>query len=68
MNVAELIAFLQTQPPELPVAYRCSSEYMLLSADGIEQKNLCLPRRGDSWVANARPDRPLRTYLAFPGN
>ena len=38
MTVAELIAFLQTQPQDLPVAYRCFSEQVLLEPDDIRIK------------------------------
>lgn len=67
MTVAELIAFLQTQPQDLPVAYRCYSEYCLLEVKDIEVKHLC-PPRSDGWVANERPDKPTQDYLTLPGN
>jgi hypothetical protein len=67
MTVAELIAFLQTQPQELEVAYRCYSEQMLLEAEDIEIEAACLPRP-DRWIQNARPDMPRKMYLMFPGN
>lgn len=67
MTVAELIAFLQTQPQDLQIAYMCCSEQCLLEAEqiGIEEK--CHPR-ADGWVQNRRPDMPTQKYLLFPGN
>ncbi len=67
MTVAELILFLQTQPQELQVAYRCFSEQILLQASDIEIVEKCLPR-SDGWVADERPDKPTQKYLLFPGN
>lgn len=67
MTVAELILFLQTQPQELQVAYRCFSEQVLLQASYIEIVEKCLPR-SDGWVADERPDKPTQKYLLFPGN
>lgn len=67
MTVAELIAFLQTQPQDLPVAYRCFSEQVLLEPDGIRIKEECKPR-DDGWIQNKRPDMETQTYLIFPGN
>lgn len=67
MTVKELIEFLLTQPQELPVVYRCCSEYDTLEAHQITIESLCLPRP-DGWVANARPDKEQMQYLAFPGN
>lgn len=67
MTVAELIALLQTQRPDLPVAYRCCSEQVLLEADEIAEVDACEPR-ADGWIQSKRPDMPTRTYLMFPGN
>ena len=67
MNVAELIEFLKTQPQDLPVAYALHSEYCLLELDDIEVVKACEPRP-DGWVHGARPDKPTRLYLMFPGN
>lgn len=67
MTVADLIAFLQMQPQDLPVAYRCCSEQVLLEAAEIKVASLCEPRN-DGWIQNARPDMPTRDYLLFPGN
>jgi hypothetical protein len=67
MKVSELIAFLQTQPQELQVAYRCCSEQCVLEADEIRVGEACEPR-ADGWVQHARPDMPTQTYLIFPGN
>lgn len=67
MTVAELIAFLQTQPQELAVVYRYCSDYSLLEAKEITIGNLS-PIRGDGYVERERPDRRHRPYLIFPGN
>lgn len=67
MTVADLIAYLQTQPQELAVAYRCYSEQVLLQASEISISHLCEPRP-DGWIQNARPDMKTRPYLMFPGN
>ena len=67
MTVAELIAFLQTQPQELQVAYRCYSEQVLLDATEIEIAEKCSPRP-DGWIQDKRPDKPTQTYLLLPGN
>ena len=67
MTVAELIAFLQTQPQDLPVAYRCFSEQVLLEPDDIRIKEGCKPR-DDGWIQNKRSDMETQTYLMFPGN
>lgn len=67
MTVAELIAFLQTQPQELQVAYRCCSEQDLLKAEKIKIAERCEPRQ-DGWIHDKRPDKPTQTYLLLPGN
>lgn len=67
MTVKDLIAILQGKPQDLPVAYRCYSEWNLLEAGDIEVRALCLPR-GDGWVHDARPDKPTQDYLTLPGN
>lgn len=67
MTVSELIAFLQTQPQDLQVAYRIHSEQTLLEADEIEIVELCEPRN-DGWIQDRRPDMPAQKYLVFPGN
>jgi hypothetical protein len=67
MKVAELIAFLQTQPQDLEVIYQCYSEYALVETRDIKVTKACQPRL-DGWVHNKRPDKPTQTYLAFPGN
>ena len=67
MTVAELIAFLQTQPQELQVAYRCCSEQVLLEAKEIEIAEKC-PPRPDGWIQDKRPDKSTQTYLLLPGN
>ena len=67
MTVGELIAFLQTQPLELLVAYRICSEQDLLRQSDIKVVECCEPR-SDGWIQNARPDMPTRKYLMLPGN
>lgn len=67
MNVRELIAFLQKQPPDLPVAFMCYSENCLLVEEDIKVAQLSVPR-GDGWVPNLRPDKASQFYLLFPGN
>ena len=67
MTVAELIAFLQAQPQDLPVAYRCCSEQLLLEPDDIRIEEACKPRP-DGWIQDKRPDKEAQTYLLFPGN
>ena len=67
MKVSELIAFLQQQPLDLPVAYRLCSEQHLLDVNEIEVVELCEPRP-DGWVQNFRKDKPFRKYLLLPGN
>ena len=67
MTVAELIAYLQTQPQGLHVAYRCCSEQLLLEAKEIEIAEKC-PPRPDGWIHDKRPDMPTQRYLLLPGN
>jgi hypothetical protein len=67
MTVAELIAFLQTQPQDIQVAYRLFSEQILLETTDIEVEEKCQPRP-DGWIHDKRPDMPTQTYLLFPGN
>lgn len=67
ITVADLIAFLQTQPQDLPVAFRCFSEQCLLSLSQIEVATACAPRP-DGWVQHGRDDKPQQQYLMFPGN
>jgi len=67
MTVRELIAFLQTQAPDLPVAYECCSEWNTLEAEQIKVEALCYPRP-DGWIHDKRPDKPLQDYLVLPGN
>ena len=67
MNVAELIAFLQTQPQDLPVAFKCYSEAAILEASEIGIVEAC-DARPDGWVENRRPDKPAIKYLMLPGN
>ena len=67
MTVAELIAFLQTQPQDLQVAYERNSEQCLLEANELHQEVCCEPR-ADGWIHDQRPDKATQTYLMFPGN
>lgn len=67
MTVAELIAFLQTQPQDIQVAYECHSEHCLLDAEEIQIEELCAARP-DGWIHDFRPDRPKYPYLVLPGN
>lgn len=67
MTVAELIAYLQTQPQDMQVAYDCCSEHCLLEAEYIRPYEACEPRP-DGWIHRKRPDKPVRTYLMLPGN
>jgi hypothetical protein len=67
MTVAELIAYLQTQPQDLQVAYRLYSEQCLLGVKDIELKEACTPRP-DGWIQDKRKDMPTQLYLMFPGN
>lgn len=67
MTVAELICVLQKQPQSLQVIYSCFSEYALLEENEICITEACEPRP-DGWVQLARPDKPVKLYLAFPGS
>lgn len=67
MTVSELIAFLQTQPQDIQVAYSIYSEQCLLEVKDIAVKKLTVARP-DGWVQHARPDMPQQEYLLFPGN
>ena len=67
MTVAELIAYLQTQPQDIQVAYLIYSEQRLLETEEIEVVE-CGVAREDGWVHNKRSDKPSQLYLMFPGN
>lgn len=67
MTVAELIAYLKTQPQDLQVAYECYSEQALLEHEYIRIAECCISRP-DGWIHDARPDRRKQKYLLFPGN
>jgi len=67
MTVADLIAYLQTQPQGLRVACEKFSEYCLVEQRDIRHVSACLPR-ADGWIHEARPDKPRETYLMLPGN
>lgn len=67
MNVSELIAFLQTQPQHLTVAYQLHSEQCEMKADDIRVEELGRIRP-DGWIPCSRPDEPIQKYLVFPGN
>lgn len=64
MTVADLIAFLQKYPQDMPVAYEKYSETCLLELDTIRVEELC-EARPDGWVQNKRPDIPSIAYLVF---
>ena len=67
MTVAELIAYLQTQPQELQVAYSIYSEFCLLEVGDMQIIEACQPRQ-DGWIQHGRDDKPKQTYLTLPGN
>jgi hypothetical protein len=67
LTVAGLIAYLQQQPQDLLVIYRCCSEYDLLHTRDIRIVEACAPR-ADDWVQRKRPDMPSQPYLLLPGN
>jgi hypothetical protein len=67
MTVAELVAYLQTQPQHLLVAYQKYSEQCLMELGDIRTLTAC-PPRADGWIQNARADMPTQDYLLFPGN
>lgn len=67
ITVAELIAFLQTQPQDLPVAYDKYSEQKLMELREIRVVTACAPR-ADGWIHELRSDRTQQQYLMFPGN
>lgn len=67
MTVAELIDVLTAYPQDLPVAYQCYSEYVLLDDGQIGVAEAGLPR-ADGWVHDKRPDKETQNYLMFPGN
>lgn len=67
MTVADLVALLQTFDQSLPVVYRRRSDYTVLEPEEIETVVLC-ETRSDGWVENARPYKPVKTYLCLPGN
>lgn len=67
LTVADLIAFLQTQPQDLPVCYHLHSEFCLLETDDISVRQL-QAHRPDGWIHSARPDKRTVAYLVLPGN
>jgi len=67
ITVSDLIDFLKNQRQDLPVAYRCFSEFVLMEVSEIEISELCHPR-ADGWVHDNRPDKPTMEYIVFPGN
>ena len=72
MKVSELIEFLKTQPQDLEVVYMRYSEHwafkqLLMDPGEITVEKFC-EARPDGWVPNARPDKPTKEYLCFPGN
>lgn len=70
MTVKELITFLETQDPTLPVAFQLHSEAKLMELDDIEVNEL-QPARNDGWIHSiwgVEPKLPTIKYLLFPGN
>lgn len=67
MTVAELITVLRAFPQDIPVAYRCYSESVLLKPEDITIRQ-GQPPRNDGWVADIRPDKEFISYCMFPGN
>ena len=67
MTVADLVAYLQKQPQQLTVVYKCYSEYDTLEAKDISIEYLC-EQRPDGWVHSRRSDKRNQQYLVFPGN
>ncbi len=67
MTVSELIKFLETQQPDMQVAFRIYSEYSLMEAGDISVVEACEPRP-DGWIHWLRDDKPSQKYLMFPGN
>lgn len=67
MTVADLIAFLKTQPQDLHVAYPKCSEQCLLEVNDIRIAEECQPRP-DGWIQDKRSDMPTQKYLMLPGN
>lgn len=67
MTVSEFIAFLQTQPQDIQVAYQLYSEQAILKSIDIEVVELGVSRR-DGWIHNRRVGGPTQKYLLLPGN
>jgi hypothetical protein len=67
MKVKELIAFLQTQPQDVPVAFCQYSDYTAMEIEHIVLQDL-QSARVDGYVGAARPDKPTEKWLVFPGN
>ena len=67
VTVAEFIAYLQTQPQDLPVAHQMYSEQVLLDLTDIVVAELSVPR-ADGWIQHKRPDMATQLYLLLPGN
>lgn len=66
-TVRELITFLATMPPDLPVCYQVYSEYCLLEIEQVAVRELGAAR-DDGWVPDKRPKEVGIKYLALPGN
>ena len=67
MTVSDLIAFLQTQPQDLMVAYELYSEQCLIEVNEIVIMEASVPRH-DGWIEHKRSDKPTQKYLLFPGH
>lgn len=66
-TVADLIAHLQTLPPDILVVYQKYSDHQFMELKELELIWGCAPRP-DGYVQGARPDLPQQQYLLFPGN
>jgi len=67
MTIKELREFLLAFPQDIQVAYVCCSEQCLLDTNDIKILDGC-EARADGWIQDARPDKPPKQYLLFPGN
>jgi hypothetical protein len=67
MLVSELIEYLKTVPQDIPVAYNCYSDSVLMNIGEVGVVKMC-KARADGWIQSARPDMEKVEYLLFPGN
>ena len=69
-TVKELIKYLKTFDQNLPVAFKCCSEYDSLDLEEVTVKELQSPR-ADGWIHtewSGKPELPKIKYVVFPGN